>query len=291
VGYHLYISVDQGNHAIKSDKVERRHDRLAVGAMLRGVLEDMHAMLLNKKSAKEVWESLKTMHLEADRVMEVTAQKLLSDFEAISFRTSETTEEFAMRITKLASDLRGLGETSVDDARVVKKFLRVVPPRYNQMAVAIEMFYDVKTLSIEELVGHLRAAEARFEPTVEQVTDKAGRLLLTKEEWMARNKSRMVNAELSSGGGKYIKKDQSGGRGVLSGGGKHGHDTRESGGGLTSKGTPCPEVVSRRRCRKCGVYGHWGKECLNKKAGKEELEDATHHVAADTEAKPTLLVA
>ncbi|XP_066396457.1 uncharacterized protein [Miscanthus floridulus] len=167
---------------LESDKVERRHDRLAVGAMLRGVPEDMHAMLLNKKSAKEAWESLKTMHLGADRVKEVTAQKLLSDFEAISFKTGETIEEFAMRITKLASDLRGLGETSVDDARVVKKFLRVVPPRYNQVAVAIEMFCDVKTLSIEELVGRLRAAEARFEPTVEQVME---------EEWMARNKSRM----------------------------------------------------------------------------------------------------
>ncbi|CAD6334000.1 unnamed protein product [Miscanthus lutarioriparius] len=237
--------------AIESDKVERRHDQLAVGAMLRGVPEDMHAMLLNKKLAKEAWESLKTMHLGADRVK----------------------------------------ETSVDDARVVKKFLRVVLPRYNQVAMAIEMFCDVKTLSIEELVGHLRAAEARFEPMVEQVTDTTGRLLLMEEEWMARNKSRMVNAESSSGGGKgggkYIKKDQSRGRGVSSGGSKHGHDTRESGGGLTSKGTP----RRKGRCQKCGVYGHWGKECLNKKAGKEEHEDAMHHVAADTEAKPALLVA
>lgn len=29
---------------------------------------------------------------------------------------------------KLATDLKGLGENSVDDARVVKKYLRVVPP-------------------------------------------------------------------------------------------------------------------------------------------------------------------
>lgn len=152
------------------------------------------------------------------------------------------------------------------------------------------MFCEVKTLSIEELVGRLRAAEARFEPTVEQVTDKVGRLLLTEDEWMARNKSRMVNADSTSGGSKgstrYVKKDPSRGRSV-SGSGKHGHDTRESRGGLTSKGTP----RQKGRCRKCGVYGHWGKECMNKKAGKEEHEDAMHHVTADTEAKPALLVA
>jgi len=227
-----------------------------MGAMLKGVPEDMHAMLLNKKSAKEAWESLKTMHLGADQVKEVNAQKLLSDFEVISFKIGETIEEFTMRITKLTTELRSIGETRVDDARVVKKFLRVVPSRYNQVAVAIEMFCEVKTLSIEQLFGCLRAVEAWFEPTVEQVTDKTGRLLLTEEEWMARNKSRMVDDSSSSGGKggrKYIKKDQSGGRGVSSGGGKHGHDTRESGGALMSRGTP----RWKGRCRKCGVYGHW----------------------------------
>ena len=49
----------------------------------------------------------------------------------------------------------------------MKKFLRVVPSRYSQVAVAIEMFKDLKKLSIEELAGHLRAAEERFEPSVE----------------------------------------------------------------------------------------------------------------------------
>jgi len=134
--------------------------------MIRGVPPEMHSMLLNKKSAKEAWEAIKSMRLGADRVKEVNAQKLQAEFEAISFKSGETIEDFAVRIGKIATDLKGLGETSVDDARVVKKFLRVVPPRYNQVAVTIEMFCDLKTLSVEELVGHLRAAEDRFEPTV-----------------------------------------------------------------------------------------------------------------------------
>lgn len=60
------------------------------------------------------------------------------------------------------------------DARMVKKFLHVVLSRYSQVAVAIEMFKDLKNLTIEELIGHLRAVEERFEPSVEQVTEKAG---------------------------------------------------------------------------------------------------------------------
>jgi hypothetical protein len=114
------------------------------------------------------------MCLGADRVKVVNAQKLLAEFEAISFQSGETIEDFVVRIRKLATDLKGLGETSVDDARVVKKFLRVVPPKYNQVVVTIEMFCDLKTLSVEELVGRLRAVEDRFEPMVEEVMNKQG---------------------------------------------------------------------------------------------------------------------
>jgi hypothetical protein len=136
--------------------------------------QEMHSILLNKKTAKEAWEGIKTMRLGADRVKEVNAQKLLAKFKSIAFKPGEAIDDFAIWITKLVTDLRGLGEESVTDARMVKKFLRVVPSRYSQVAVAIEMFKDLKTLTIEELIGHLWASEERFEPSVEQVTEKAG---------------------------------------------------------------------------------------------------------------------
>jgi len=275
--------------AIESDKVERRRDRLALGAMIRGVPGEMHSMLLNKKSAKEAWEAIKSMRLGAERVKEVNAQKLLAEFESISFKTGESIDDFAVRIGKLATDLKGLGDESVDDTRVVKKFLRVVPPCYNQVAVTIEMFCDLKTLSVEELVGRLRAAEDRFEPTPDQVTDKAKpSLLLTEEEWMAKNRSRMIHTDSSSsggkGGGNYAKKDKQGVRG--GGGGKHDRERRDSG-CHPSTGTP----RRKGRCKKCGVFGHWARECLNKKSRKEDHDDAAHHVSGDTDKNPALLVA
>jgi hypothetical protein len=262
--------------AVESDKPERRRDRLALGAMLRGVPPEMHSMLLNKKSMKEAWEAIKTMRLGADRVKEVNAQKLLGEFESISFKAGESIDDFAIRITKLATDLKGLGETSVDDSRVVKKFLRVVPSRYNQVAVAIEMFCDLKTLTIEELVGRLRAAEDRFEPSVEQVTEKMPKLLLTEEEWAAKQKGRAdPDSSSGSGGGKgrgrYVKKERSGARA--------GGEGCDSGTRLTSMGTP----RRKGRCRKCNIYGHFEKECKMKPKGEERLE-AVHHTTGDHEA-------
>ncbi|XP_066341937.1 uncharacterized protein [Miscanthus floridulus] len=256
------------------DKVERQRDDLALGAILRGIPQEMHSMLLNKKTVKEAWEAIKTMRLGADRVKEVNAQKLLAEFKSIAFKPGEAIDEFAMRITKFVTDLRGLGEESVTDSRMVKKFLHVVPPHYSQVAVAIEMFKDMKSLTIEELVGHLWAAEDRFEPSVEQVVEKTGKLLLIEEEWMTRNKSRMQSESSSTSGGKsgghYVKKEKSGARG--------GGSARDSGGRqLKSMGT----TWRKGKCNKCGIYGHFVKECKTKE--KNERQDAAHHANGDVE--------
>ncbi|KAF0893816.1 hypothetical protein E2562_029702 [Oryza meyeriana var. granulata] len=61
----------------------------------------------------------------------------------------------------------------MEDSRVVKKILRVVPKKLKQVAVAIEMLMDLNTMPVEELVGRLRIAE---EPRdVDEETGGAGR--------------------------------------------------------------------------------------------------------------------
>ena len=90
-------------------------------------------------------------------------------------------DDFSMRITNLVADLKTLGETIADE-KVIKKFLLVVPPSFTSVVVLIEMFCDLKKLTMEELIGRLRAAEERLDEKVEQITDKAGRLLLAEDD-------------------------------------------------------------------------------------------------------------
>lgn len=72
------------------------------------------------------------MRLGVERVKEVNAQKLLAEFESIVFKPGETINDFAFYVTRLTMDLRGLGENNVDDTRVAKKFLWVMPSCYNR---------------------------------------------------------------------------------------------------------------------------------------------------------------
>jgi hypothetical protein len=144
-----------------------------MSALLRSVPKEMWQTLGRKNTVKEAWKVVKTMRVGADRVKEVNAQRLLKEFENIQFKEKESVDDFGMRITNPVGKLKTLGET-IDDLRVVKKFLRVAPPRFIQIVVSIEMFVDLKTLTVDELVGRFRAAEECFDDNMDQIVDKAG---------------------------------------------------------------------------------------------------------------------
>lgn len=121
------------------------------------------------------------MHGGDDRVKAPCTQRLWKEFENLSFRKGESVADFAVRIQGLVGQLREAGE-KLDDGHVVKKILRVVPKKYKQVAVAIEMLMDLDKTTIEELVGQLRVAEDADADEEKEVADGMGRLLLTREQ-------------------------------------------------------------------------------------------------------------
>jgi hypothetical protein len=146
--------------------VKRSQDRQTMGTLMRFVPKEMWGTLGAKKTVKEAWETVKTMRIKADWVKEVNVQKLLKEFENIEFKEGESVEDFGMRIINLVTNIKSLREV-IDDTRVVKKFLRVVPSRFNQVVVSIEMFCDMSSLIVEDLVGRLWASDYRLDNKVE----------------------------------------------------------------------------------------------------------------------------
>jgi hypothetical protein len=165
--------VEQGGKGVK-----RACDRLAMSALLHSVPKEMWTTLGAKKTVKEAWDAVKSMRQGADRVKKSHGQKLLQEFENIQFKNGELIDEFGLRINSLAEKLRGLGEV-VGETRVVKKILRVLPKQYNQIAVSIETLLNINTLTVEELVGRLRAAEDCLD--VDTVAEKTEKLYLSED--------------------------------------------------------------------------------------------------------------
>jgi hypothetical protein len=142
-------------------------DREALGAILRAVPPEMLRTLAVKNTAKEAWDTLKTLRLGSERVREARAQTRRSEFDNIRFKDGEKVEQFAMRLTGIMHDLEVLGD-GVTEHKAVLKFLRVVPKRFRQLAHSISQLLDLKAMTVEELTGRFSAVEEELE--VEEVS-------------------------------------------------------------------------------------------------------------------------
>lgn len=109
----------------------------------------MH-VLAAKDTAKTAWETIKTLRMGSERAREANMHVRRHEFEELRFKDSESIENFALRLTGIVNDLELYGDP-VTEHKAVQKFLRSVPSKYRQMAMATESLLDLKTPSIEEL--------------------------------------------------------------------------------------------------------------------------------------------
>ncbi|XP_073363112.1 uncharacterized protein [Aegilops tauschii subsp. strangulata] len=231
---------------------ERSDDRLAIKAILHGVPPEMGPTLTGKATAKEAWESVKTMRLGVARVREAKLATLSKQYNDIHFADGETIDDFAMRITNMVAQMA-----------------------YSQIALTIETLVDLDTLSVEELTGRLRAAEERYD--LDQVDSGVGHLMFTVEEWLVR----MQRNENDGSGGS--------GSGSGRGGGRRGRG-RGHGGGRGS-GRRAKPTDQCRHYKKYGHLARECRTRLREERGEANLAEQGGHAADGHDDDPTLLMA
>jgi hypothetical protein len=252
----------------------RKNDCMALGALLRGVPQEMWLILAKKKTVKEAWEAVRNTRIRSDCVKMANAQRLMMEFENITFKEGEIVDEFGMCIESLAESLRALGE-NLTDVRVVKKMMHVLLKWFPQIAASIETLLDVNTMTVEDLVSRLKPSEDRI--VVEEITEQTGRLMLTEEEWLSKYRHHLQGESSSMSGG-----DRAGGSKPAKQ--KSDNGKKDSVIKLTIEGTP----RRKGQCRNCGIYGHWKEDC---KHPKKDHREESHHVQTKALEQPALLLA
>jgi hypothetical protein len=242
--------------AIHVGAVDYTDDRNALEALCKAVPEELKGSIANKPTAKAAWESLKTRYIGVDRVRKAKAK---TEFDGITFKEGESIDDFASRITKITDQLAILGEEHGEE-EIVRKFLEALPDRFEQIAVAIETLLDLEDVSLDELVGRLKATEERLNRSKGRGGGGSGgggagkeidgKLYFTEEQVIARLASRLnINSDGSAARDKASsgpgKRRDTGCRGK-----ERGKETRSG----PPKGGGAGE--DDNACHYCGKTGH-----------------------------------
>ncbi|XP_074347707.1 uncharacterized protein LOC141686579 [Apium graveolens] len=246
---------------------KRLDDKRALAIIYQGISEEQLMSIAEKGRTKEAWDALKTLSLGADKVKAARAQTLKSEFEALKMKETEPLDDFYMRLNSLVTNIRSLGETK-NEAYVVKKLLRAIPSKFLQITSAIEQFGNLEEMSLEEVVGSLKAHEERLRGHPEM---NQGQLLLTEEDW---KKKERVDGQLLMTREEWLKKTNKEG-------------TRRN---IEFRGNRGSRDRSKLRCFNCQTYGHFAYECRKPRRDVRDVQKESN-LSKIEEEEPALLLA
>ncbi|XP_010555050.1 PREDICTED: uncharacterized protein LOC104824636 [Tarenaya hassleriana] len=139
----------------------RKREKKALFTIYQGVDEVTFELIASATTSKEAWEILKKSYEGVDKVKKIRLQSLRSQFESIQQGNSESISDYISRVITIVHQMSTNGET-LKDVRVVEKILRSLDSKFDSVAVVIEESKDLYTMTVEELLGSLKAFEDRL---------------------------------------------------------------------------------------------------------------------------------
>ena len=132
-----------------------------MNSILSGLPEVEFVKVMHLESSKEMWDKLISGYGGNDKVKGDKLQTYRLKFEQLKMNEDEIVSKYFLRVEELVNAMKGLGE-KIEDAFLVQKILRSLPNRFNPKVSAIEELNDLKTMSIDQLLGTLTAYEMRI---------------------------------------------------------------------------------------------------------------------------------
>jgi hypothetical protein len=147
--------------ASKDDKLEFSFNAKGMNSILNGLVEAEFVKVMHLDTAKAMWDKLINNYEGNEKVKDAKLQTYRLKFEQLNMNEDETISKYFLRVEELVNAMKGLGE-KFDDSLLVQKILRSLPDKFNPKVSAIEELNDLKTLSIDQLLGTLTAYEMRI---------------------------------------------------------------------------------------------------------------------------------
>ncbi|KAL1204448.1 hypothetical protein V5N11_004034 [Cardamine amara subsp. amara] len=255
------------------EKLEAKFNAKALSAIFTSLPRNQFTRVQGCTSANEAWDILQVSFEGTSSVKRTRIDMLESEFESLTMGAGESVDDFSSKLSYIRQETIVLGK-NYKDKKLVKKFLRSLPARFQSHKSAIEVALNSDDLKFDHVVGMMQANELQLKKK-EQTAGKGLALMVDQTDEIKDKVSRMVN--------KYFKKFEKGRHGGSSGQSKSGGErsVRKSekqcveceGSGHYK--TDCPTLKKKNslRCFECNGYGHTKSECLS--GGKKEKSYVT----------------
>jgi len=157
---------------IKNHQERKIRKSKAKACLFAAVSSTVFTRIMSLKSAKEVWDYLKTEYEGDERIRGMQVLNLVREFELQKMKDSETIKEYTDRLLNITNHVRLLGSI-FNDSRIVEKILVTVPERFEATITTLENTKDLSSITLTELLSAFQAQEqgrvTRQEEVVEGV--------------------------------------------------------------------------------------------------------------------------
>ncbi|GKA98672.1 zinc finger, CCHC-type containing protein [Tanacetum coccineum] len=252
---------------LETTQSDNKKDKTAIAFLYQALPEEQLLQITKHKTAKAIWDALKTRHIGEERVQQARLQTLKSDFEMLHMKEDETIDTFTGKLTTLVNKAASLGHT-IEDSVVVRKLLNAVPDKFLQIVASIEQYSDLDEMSVDEAIGRLKTFEERIKSKKKIPVDSQESLMFTRHEGQ-RKPFRERGRFNQSRGREQDKNNYQSKREERA---SFEEDTRDK---------------SQVTCYRCHKLGHYAYECPNKR--KNQVREQSNLIEEDLE--PTLLMA
>ncbi|GAU38522.1 hypothetical protein TSUD_148040 [Trifolium subterraneum] len=108
---------------------------------------------------KEIWETLQTHHEGTNCIKETRIDIGVRKFELFEMKEEKTIDQMYGRFTSIINELNSLGKTYTTHERI-RKILRCLSKTWRPIVTAITVAKDLTKVSLEDLIGSLKAHES-----------------------------------------------------------------------------------------------------------------------------------
>nr|GEX89011.1 zinc finger, CCHC-type [Tanacetum cinerariifolium] len=181
-------------------------------------------------------------------------------------KEDDTMDAFTAKLNDYATKAKELGKT-LDESLLVRKLLDSTPDRFIQIVASIEQTDDLDDITLDEIVGKLKAFEERIKLRKGGQVESQENLLFALGEHSRKGtrfskrggRSNFSQGNWQSNRNKYDSKEE--------------HSTHKR----TSKWNKREWDMSKIQCHKCRKFGHFRKDCKESSTTQEQsnliLED------------------